>query len=297
MSKLKSWIESRFFQNFILAVIVINCVIMGFQTSVNIMNVCGDILNVIDKICLIIFIIELILKVIVYNKHFIKNGWNIFDTIIVATSVLSDFSYLSSLRVFRVFRVFRSLKALKSLRGLRLISGIEKLQVIVMAIIKAIPSILWTGGLLSLIYYIFAIMGVSLFGAAFPEWFGNIGKAMYTLFQIMTLESWSMGISRPVMEVYPMAWIYFVPFVLISAFIVMNVVVGIVVNSISEVTQINKDEEEKEDIDINKEIELIKQHIQNIEILMQKKESESDLKNKFTECQKNADLISGKKYN
>lgn len=287
MNKLKSWIESRFFQNFILAVIIINCAIMGFQTSANAMNVCGDILNAVDKVCLIIFIIELILKVIVYNKHFIKNGWNIFDTIIVATSVLSDFSYLSSLRVFRIFRVFRSLKALKSLRGLRLISGIEKLQVIVMAIIKAIPSILWTGGLLSLIYYIFAIMGVSLFGEAFPEWFGNIGRAMYTLFQVMTLESWSMGISRPVMEVYPMAWLYFVPFVLISAFIVMNVVVGIVVNSISEVTQINKDEEEKEDIDINKEIELIKQHIQNIEMIMQKKEFNSDLKNKFTECEKN----------
>lgn len=292
MNKLKSWVESNFFQNFILAVIVINCVIMGFQTSANVMNVCGDILNTVDKICLIIFIIELFLKIIVYNKHFLKNGWNIFDTIIVAISVLSDFSFLSS---FRVFRVFRSLKALKSLRGLRLISGIEKLQVIVMAIIRAIPSILWTGGLLSLIYYIFAIMGVSLFGEAFPDWFGNIGRAMYTLFQVMTLESWSMGISRPVMEVYPMAWLYFVPFVLISAFIVMNVVVGIVVNSISEVTQINNAEEVEKSDDINKELELIKQHIQNIEILMQKKELKSDLENKFDECRNNVDLISGKK--
>ncbi len=80
------------------------------------------------------------------------------------------------------------------------------------------------------------LIGVNLFGQAFPDWFGTVGKAMYTLFQVMTLESWSMGISRPVMEVYSAAWLYFVPFVLISSFIVMNVVVGIVVNSISEVT-------------------------------------------------------------
>ncbi len=96
-----------------------------------------------------------------------------------------------------------------------------------------------------LIYYIFALIGVNLFGEAFPDWFGNIGKAMYTLFQVMTLESWSMGISRPVMEVYSFAWAYFVPFVLLSSFIVMNVVVGIVVNAISEVTADNAKEEAK----------------------------------------------------
>ncbi len=171
---------------------------MGIQTSPNIISRCGTILSVCDKICLGIFISELLLKLIVYRKQFFKSGWNIFDTLIVIISILSDFSYLSTMRVFRVFRVFRSLKAmksLKSLRGLRLISGIEKLQVIVVAIINSIPSILWTGGLLMLIYYIFAIMGVSLFGASFPDWFGSLGKAMYTLFQVMTLESWSMGIS------------------------------------------------------------------------------------------------------
>ena len=97
-----------------------------------------------------------------------------------------------------------------------------------------------------LIYYIFALIGVNLFGDAFPDWFGTIGKAMYTLFQVMTLESWSMGISRPVMELFPYAWAYFVPFVLLSSFIVMNVVVGIVVNAISEVTADTAKEEVEE---------------------------------------------------
>ena len=91
-------------------------------------------------------------------------------------------------------------------------------------------------------HYIFSIIGVTMFGSAFPEWLGDIGKAMYTLFQVMMLENWSMGISRPVMEVFPYAWIYFVPFVFICSFIVMNVVVGIVVNSISEVIAIPKKE-------------------------------------------------------
>ena len=240
----------------------------------------GNILTLCDKICLGIFVGELLLKLIVYKNRFFKSGWNLFDTLIVLISILSDFSYLSTMRVFRVFRVFRSLKAmksLKSLRGLRLISGIEKLQVIVVALINSIPSILWTCGLLMLIYYIFAIMGVSLFGTAFPEWFGSLGKAMYTLFQVMTLESWSMGISRPVMKVYPLAWIYFVPFVLTSSFIVMNVVVGIVVNSISEVAQINRVEKiEKDDIDYNieMEVQVIKEHLANLEALMKKKHNE-----------------------
>ncbi len=277
MKKLTLFVESHGFQNFILVIIVLNCIIMGVQTSATITLKYGDVLSSCDKICLYIFITELVLKIWVYKNKFLKSGWNIFDFIIVIVSILSDFSYLSTMRVFRIFRVFRSLKAmksLKSLRGLRLISGIEKLQVIVVAIINSIPSILWTGGLLLLIYYIFAIMGVSLFGSAFPDWFGNLGKAMYTLFQVMTLESWSMGISRPVMSVYPLAWIYFIPFVLTSSFIVMNVVVGIVVNSISEVAQNNRVERiEKEDIDHNIEIEvqIIKEHLANLEVLIDKK--------------------------
>jgi len=280
MKKISELVESMFFQNFILFIIVINCIIMGIQTSPNINSEFGRLLSVCDKICLGIFITELFLKLTVYKKQFFKSGWNIFDTLIVIISILSDFSYLSTMRVFRVFRVFRSLKAmksLKSLRGLRLISGIEKLQVIVVAIINSIPSILWTGGLLMLIYYIFAIMGVSLFGASFPDWFGSLGKAMYTLFQVMTLESWSMGISRPVMELYHLAWLYFVPFVLTSSFIVMNVVVGIVVNSISEVAQINRIEKiDKEDVDRNIETEvmIIKEHLANLEALMDKKHSQ-----------------------
>lgn len=283
MSKVKKFVENQAFQNFILGVIVFNCVLMGLQTSAVLTAKCGDLLNLLDNICLGIFIVELGLKIIAYNKNFLKDGWNIFDTIIVLMSLFSSMAFLSSLRIFRIFRVFRSLKALKSFRGFRMISSLKKLQVIIMAIVKSLPSIAWTGGLLLLVYYIFALMGVSFFGAAFPEWFGDLGKTMYTLFQVMTLESWSMGIARPVMEAYPAAWLYFVPFVLISSFIVMNVVVGIVVNAISDVTANDKQEEIKDSAEENNEnksdhiqleMQAIREHMENLEALMSEDKTE-----------------------
>ncbi len=240
MEKLKKFVESTAFQTVILGVIILNSVLLGLQTVPALNDVCGDAFSIADSVCLGIFIVEMILKLIVYRLGYFKDGWNWFDFLIILTSLVSDLAVLSAFRVFRVFRVFRSLKALRSMK---MVSTLKHLRVIILAIGRSVPSIAWTGLLLLLIYYIFAIIGVSMFGTAFPEWFGDIGKSMYTLFQVMTLESWSMGISRPVMEVFPYAWLYFVPFVLISAFIVMNVVVGIVVNSISEVTAIQKKEE------------------------------------------------------
>ena len=128
--------------------------------------------------------------------------------------------------------------------------------------------------LLIVIYYIYAIIGVTQFGTAFPEWFGNIPKAMYTLFQVMTLESWSMGISRPVMAEFSFAWLYFVSFVLVTAFVMMNVVVGIVVSAISEVTEANKKEEHEENgtADIKAEIDAVREHLSKLEDMLAKQD-------------------------
>ena len=235
MKKLKSFVESTPFQNAILIVILINSVIMGLQTSERIVSAIGPVLTVLDNICLGIFIAELLLKIVAYGLKFFVDGWNWFDLIVVVCSLISGLAFLKVLRVFRIFRVFRTFKALKGIRAFRLVSRLDKLRLVFEAIRKSIPGISWSGALLPLIYYIFALIGTTLFGVSFPDWFGSIGKSLYTLFQVMTLESWSMGISRPVMDVFPWAWVYFVPFVLISSFVIMNVVVGIVVNSISEV--------------------------------------------------------------
>ncbi len=116
------------------------------------------------------------------------------------------------------------LRALRILRVLRAISIVPSLRRVVEGLINALPGMGSVFALMSLIFYIAAVMATKLFGAAFDEWFGTIGRSAYSLFQIMTLESWSMGIVRPVMEVYPWAWAFFVPFILVTTFAVVNLV-------------------------------------------------------------------------
>lgn len=248
---LRKLVDGKVFQGVILFVILFNCLLMGLETIHGLSESTLSVFELINTVCLWIFIAEIILKLLAYGLDFFKDPWNWFDVFIVGISMVSGLPFMAAFRAMRVLRVLKSLKALK---GTKLIGSVRHLQVIIVAIVKSVPSIMWTGILLILIYYVFALIGVNLFGEAFPDWFGNIGKAMYTLFQVMTLESWSMGISRPVMEVYSFAWAYFVPFVLLSSFIVMNVVVGIVVNAISEVTADNAKEEEAEKTVSNKEL-------------------------------------------
>ncbi|MBP5604082.1 MAG: ion transporter [Ruminiclostridium sp.] len=274
MKKLQEFVESSVFQNTILVVIIINSIVLGLQTSPAITASIGGVLEIVDTICLSIFVAEMLLKMVAYKFiGYFKSAWNWFDFIIIATSVLSGLAVLSSIRILRVFRVFRSLKGL---RGFKMITSLKPLQVIIAAIGKSIPGISWTGLLLLIIYYIFSIIGVTQFGEAFPDWFGDIPKAMYTLFQVMTLESWSMGISRPVMEAFSYAWAYFVPFVLISSFVMMNVVVGIVVNAISEVAEINKKEahEENGTADIKVEIDAVRTHLAKLEEMLAEREKQ-----------------------
>lgn len=272
MEKVKKIVESNRFQNFILAVIVLNAAIMGILTIQSLPAVVQRMLTILDAACLCIFIVELLMKVVVYRFHFFRSGWNLFDLVIVLLSLFSEFSFFSVFRIFRIFRVLRSLKALKSFRAFRLVSDLRNLRMIVEAVGRSIPGIFWSAMLLLLVYYIFSIMGTTLFGSQFPDWFGTIGKSFYTLFQVMTLESWSMGISRPVMEVFSWAWLYFVPFVLCTSFLIMNVVVGIVVNAISEVSESQADEERKISGDVQtqlrREVELLQKQLIHIEELL-----------------------------
>lgn len=286
MKKVKALVENDIFQNIILGVIIFNSIIMGLQTSEAIVNSIGGTLDVLDMICLGIFIVEIALKFIAYGFKFFGSGWNIFDLLIVIVSIVSGLAFLKVFRTFRVFRVFRSLKALKSLKGmrsLRMVSGLKHLRIIVEAIGKSIPGIFWSAVLMLLVYYMFALMGTSMFGTEFPDWFGNMGKSMYTLFQVMTLESWSMGISRPVMEVFGWAWVYFVTFVLIASFLIMNVVVGIVVNAISEVSALDTKEAVTEELEekakedgltdaeqLKEEVRVLKEQLGKVEALLEK---------------------------
>ena len=280
MEKAKKFVEGHLFQNFILAVIVLNAAIMGILTAQHLPAGIRQVLTILDTACLWIFIAELLIKFVVYRLQFFRSGWNLFDLAVVIFSLFSEFSFFSVFRIFRIFRVLRSLKALKSLRAFRMVSSLKNLRIIVDAIGSSIPGICWSGMLLLLVYYIFSIMGTTLFGPQFPDWFGSIGKSFYTLFQVMTLESWSMGISRPVMEVFSWAWLYFVPFVLCTSFLIMNVVVGIVVNAISEVSESQAGEETEtpeEDVQaqLRRELASLRKQLEHVENLLDQQETES----------------------
>jgi len=224
VERLRKWVESTLFQNVILAVIIINAIVIGMETSPAIMARFGGTLRLLDRIAIVIFIVEILLKLVVYRLGFFKNGWNIFDFTIVAIALLPTGGSLSVLRALRI------------LRALRLVSAMPKMRKVVQGLFAAIPSMGTVIILLGLVFYIAAVMATKLFGDAFPEWFGSIGSSLYSLFQIMTLESWSMGIVRPIMEVYPWAWGFFVPFVLVTSFVVLNLFIAIIVNAMHEET-------------------------------------------------------------
>lgn len=262
--RLQNFVENKYFNNFILAVIIYNSIILGLLTYPWWCRHVGDFLHASNTFCVIIFTIEIILKLYVYKKSFFKDGWNIFDFLLVTISWIPTGGVFSS---------FRALRVLRALRALRLITRMQRLKIIVQAIIESIPNVGWASLLLLLIFYIFAIMGTTIFAEAFPEFFGTIGKSMYSLFQIMTLESWSMGIARPVISVFPAAWIYFISFILTSSFIVMNVIVGVVVNAISELSERAKNEkaiqQAKSSTSLEVELQKLKEQIKVIENLLE----------------------------
>ncbi len=228
-SRLEAIIDHSAFRNTILGVILFNAIILGMETSVQIMDVAGPVLMILDDICLAIFVTEILAKLYVRRWAFFRNGWNIFDFLIVGIALVPATQGLSVLRALRILRLLRVISVAPSLR--RVIEGL----------LNALPGMGSVFLLMTLIFYIGAVMATKLFGSSFPEWFGTLGRSGYSLFQIMTLESWSMGIVRPVMETYAFAWLFFVPFILLTTFVVLNLVVGLVVNSMQDAHHVEAD--------------------------------------------------------
>jgi voltage-gated sodium channel len=216
---LGAWVESKRVQSFIIGLIVINAIILGMETSPTIMAHIGPQLLALDKLILGVFVVEIGLKLIAQGPGFFRRGWNIFDFVVVGIALVPASGPLAILRALRVLRV------------LRLLSMLPRLRFVVEALLHSLPGIGSIALLMVVIYYVAAVMATGLFGASHPEWFGSIGHSMYTLFQIMTLESWSMGIVRPVMEDYPYAWMFFIPFILIATFTVLNLFIAIIVDA------------------------------------------------------------------
>jgi voltage-gated sodium channel len=219
---LRRIVESRRFETAVLVLIALNAVTLGLETSKEVMARHGSLLHFVDRLLLWAFTIELLTKIAVYRQDFWRDPWRIFDLAVVGIAWVPATGSFSVLRALRILRV------------LRLVGMIPSLRRVVGGLIAALPGMGSIMALLSLVFYVFAVMATKLFGGAFPEWFGSIGASAYTLFQVMTLESWSMGIVRPVMEAYPFAWAFFIPFIVSTTFTVLNLFIGIIVSAMQQ---------------------------------------------------------------
>ena len=220
--KTAAFLDQPWVRNGIIVVIIFNAILLGMETSDTLMGIAGPLIVGLDTACLTIFVAELLLKFHAQRGRFWRSGWNIFDFVLVGISLLPGAQTFSVLRALRILRL------------LRVISVSPNLRRVVEGFIKALPGMGSVFLLMGMLFYIGAVMATKLFKESFPDWFGDLGNSAYTLFQIMTLESWSMGIVRPVMEAYPYAWAFFVPFIMVTTFAVVNLLVGLIVNSMQD---------------------------------------------------------------
>lgn len=217
MQSLQRFVESKAITNVVIALIVLDAIALGFVSE----KMYGHIFSTIDEICVYVFALEILLKLIAFRGAFFKNKWNIFDLVIVVLSILPMFVS------FAIFRLFRILKIT------RLFSTIPQFRFIIAVMLKTLPNAICVSIVLLLIFYVYAILGMQLFGADSTH-FDGIEVAMLTLFQIMTGDSWN-AIMDSVEGKHPFAWMYFVSFIVLSSFIMLNMFVGVIIDSINEI--------------------------------------------------------------
>lgn len=223
--RLAAWIEAPRTQWAIIAIILLNAVVLGMEATPLREGPWAPWLAAIDRACLAIFVVELALKAIAYRWRMLASGWNVFDLLVIAIALAPDAGPFAVLRSLRVLRV------------LRLLTVVPALRRVVAAFLAAIPGLGAVIALLAIFYFVAGVMATGLFGATHPEWFGHLGRSLYTLFQVMTLESWSMGIVRPIMEVHPWAWAFFIPYIVFATFTILNLFIGIIVSTMQELAR------------------------------------------------------------
>jgi voltage-gated sodium channel len=206
----------------IMLLIVLNALTLGIETSERAMAQFGTLLKLFDRVVIVIFVVEILARLIVQRSKFFKDGWNLFDACVVGIALAPATSAFSVLRALRVLRV------------LRLITTVPALQRVVGGLIKALPGMSSIILLIGLIFYVSAVMAVNLYGKEYPHLFGSLGVSLYTLFTIMTLEGWVEGVVNPIMQTHPNAWLFFIPFIVFTTFTVLNLFIGIIVNAMQE---------------------------------------------------------------
>jgi voltage-gated sodium channel len=257
-------IERPSVQQGIIALILVNALLLGLETWPAAMQVAGEPIRAIDQTLLAVFVVEIAARLYVYRLAFWRDPWSVFDFTVVAIALVPAVGPFAVLRALRVLRVLRLLTMVPSMRR------------VVGALLAAIPGLGSIVLVLLILYYVFAVIATNLFAGAFPEWFGSIGRSLYTLFQIMTLESWSMGVARPVMAQFPYAWAFFIAFILVATFTMLNLFIAIIVNAMQsysevehqETVQALQDTQAHIEADVHSEVRALREEIRELKAIL-----------------------------
>lgn len=258
------WVDHPYFNYFIYFLIFANAILVGLETYPALYGKYGAAFHFLDNLLLWAFTLEIGMRLLSYRSVglFFKSGWNLFDLVIVLSGhLLVGASYVTVLRILRVLRVLRAVSVIPSLRRM------------VNALMLTIPSLGHISLLLGILFYIYSVIGTMLYSSTFPEYFGNLQSSLLTLFQVVTLESWASGVMRPILDAHPTAWIYFVTFILLGTFIIMNLIVGVVVNNMEKVNEMELALERGEDpnaekIDTDREIIALRREVAELKQLL-----------------------------
>ncbi|MGH3909354.1 MAG: ion transporter [Pseudonocardiaceae bacterium] len=219
--RLRSFVDDDRFQRFIIAVIVLNAITLGLETSEQMRATSGGLLHLVDRMALAVFVVELVLRLLAHGHRFFRDPWSVFDFVVVAIALVPSSGALSVLRALRILRVLRLVSLVPSMRG------------VVGALLCAVPGMASIAMLLGLLLYVAGVMATQLFGDSLPVYFGDLGASLFTLFQIMTTEGWA-DIAREAMEHQPLSWIFFVIYILASTFTVLNLFIAVVVSAMEQ---------------------------------------------------------------
>lgn len=214
-NKVRNFVESRNFDLFIMSLICLDAVVFGLLTSDDLNAFFGEVLFILDRLCMAIFIVEMVLKLYVYGYKFFRSKWNTFDFSVIAISSFSFASYFIVLRTFRLFRL------------LKYIDRFAKLKRILNVLGALLPNFVAALLIFAVFIYVFAIVAVSLFGDVFIE-FSTLSASLFALLQVFTLDGWASEIARPVMSVFPHSWLFFTAFLLVSFLLMVSFVMSVV---------------------------------------------------------------------
>jgi voltage-gated sodium channel len=221
--------ESAAFQNAILGVILLNAVVLGLQTYDGIDRDYGDVLDLLNEVFLAVFVVELAIRIAAHGRRpqdFFRRGWNVFDFLIIAAAFAPGVRENSTI-----------LRLVRLLRVVRVASVLPDLRVFITAFFHSIPAISSLAVMTTMLLFVYGMVGWMLFDDELPGRWGDIGTAVLTLFTALTIENWP-DLMYDGMKVHSWSWVYFVSYVLIAAFLLINMLLAVVISSIEEAREI-----------------------------------------------------------